>query len=156
MSKETVREQLKAYGLEDRIVTMDESLATVQLAAEALGIEPDQIAKTMAFMVKDEPVLIVMAGEARVDNHKYRDAFGTKAKMMTPDQLLAYVGHPAGGVSPFGVRDGVKIYLDKTLHRHSVFYPSAGDPDNAVRVSVEEMEKITHPAGWVDVAKESE
>jgi prolyl-tRNA editing enzyme YbaK/EbsC (Cys-tRNA(Pro) deacylase) len=152
MSEESVRKQLSAYGLEDRIVDMPESLATVHLAAEALGIEDDQIAKTLAFMVKDRPVLVVMAGTARVDNHKFRDTFHTKAKMMHGDELMEYVGHPAGGVTPFGVKDGVEIYFDESLHRHDVFYPSAGSIDSAVRVSTEEMENITHPVKWVDVA----
>lgn len=156
MSEESVRAQLKEYGFEDRIVDMPDSLATVALAAEALGIEEDEIAKTLAFMVEEKPVLVVMTGRARVNNHKFRETFHVKAKMMNGRQLMDLVGHPAGGVTPFGVKEGVEIYLDETLKRHPVFYPSAGSTDSAVRVSVEEMEKITHPVKWVDVAVENE
>lgn len=157
MSAEDVRKQLAAYGLEERIVTMaPDSMATVHDAAVSLGIEDDQIAKTMAFLVNEKPVLVVMAGEARVDNHKFRDAFHTKAKMIHADELEALVGHPQGGVTPFGIKDGVEVYFDASLHRHEVVYPSAGLPDNAVKVSIQEMENIVKPVRWVDVARESE
>lgn len=154
MSSESVRKQLAAYHMEDRIITLNESSATVALAAQALHIQEAEIAKTMAFMVNEEPVVVVMEGTARVDNHKFKSYFHCKAKMMNETELREYVGHEPGGVTPFGVKEGVKIYLDQSLKHWNTVYPAAGAHNNACRVTPEEIEEITHPEAWIDITKE--
>lgn len=154
MAIEEVRQYLAGLGLADRIMEFDASSATVAEAAEDLGCEPARIAKTMAFRVGEDPVLIVMAGDGRVDNPRYKARFHTKAAMIRPEELVEAVGHPMGGVCPFAVRPEVQVYLDESLRRFDVVYPAAGTASSAVRLTVPELEhSVQNFAGWVDVAK---
>lgn len=154
MAIEEVRQYLAGLGLADRIMEFDASSATVAEAAEDLGCEPARIAKTMAFRVGEDPILIVMAGDGRVDNPRYKARFHTKAAMIRPEELVEAVGHPMGGVCPFAVRPGVQVYLDESLRRFDVVYPAAGTASSAVRLTVPELEhSVQNFAGWVDVAK---
>lgn len=152
MSIENVRAHLAAQGLADRIVETEGSTATVELAAAAFGIETGRIAKTLAFLLDaDHPVLVVAEGDARVDNHKFRDAFHAKAKMIPRDEVERHIGHAAGGVCPFAVNEGVPIYLDESLRRWDVVYPAAGNAHSAVRLTLDELERASGATGWVDV-----
>ncbi|MBQ9197121.1 MAG: YbaK/EbsC family protein [Clostridia bacterium] len=154
MSRIAAENALKETGFIDRLIVMEENTATVQLAAEALGVEPGRIAKTLSFIVRDQPVLIVFEGTARIDNAKFKQAFGVKAKMIAPDQVEALVGHAPGGVCPFGRKAGVPVYLDVSLKNFDPVYPAAGDDHTAVRLALSELEAAMQPVGWVDVAKE--
>ncbi len=154
MSVGSVKEYLRQYSLEDRVMEFTVSSATVALAAEALHCEPARIAKTLSFLQNGKPVLIVMAGDARVDNPKYKERFSCKAKMLTADEAIALTGHPIGGVCPFDLPDGVIVYLDESLQRFDVVYPAAGSDSSAVRLTVDELVRASRSAGWVDVAKE--
>ena len=136
MSAESVRTFFEERGIADRIHTLHESTATVALAAAALHIEEAQIAKTMAFMVEDQPVLVVCEGTARIDNHKFKETFHTKAKMMSAEQLMEYVGQEPGGVCPFGLKPGVDVYLDESLKHWDKVWPAAGAHNNAICVSL--------------------
>lgn len=152
---EAVRNYLKGYGLDDRIQEFDASSATVELAALAVGCEPARIAKTLSFLVDDCCVLIVTAGDQKIDNPKYKAVFHTKAKMLPFDQVEQLAGHAAGGVCPFAVPDTVKVYLDSSLKRFDTIYPAAGSPNSAVRLSPAELEQCAeHFSGWIDVCKE--
>lgn len=154
MSIESVRENLAAKGLADRILEFEESSATVVEAARDLGCEPARIAKTMAFVTGEGPVLVVMAGDAKVDNPRYKAQFHCKAAMVKPDALVAAVGHPMGGVCPFAVTEGVPVYLDESLRRFEVVYPAAGTARSAVRLRVPELEaSVDHFAGWINIGK---
>ena len=153
MSIERVRAYFRSYGIEDRIQELDHSSATVALAAEALGTEPCRIAKTLSFLVDDSPILIVAAGDARVNNAKYKAFFGAKAKMLTPEEAVELIGHAVGGVCPFSVNDGVTVYLDESLRRFTTVFPACGSANSAVRLSIPELEKLSKPMGWVDVCK---
>lgn len=153
MSFEAAQKHLEAKGFADRIRVLDTSSATVALAAEALGTEPERIAKTLSFLQGDRPVLIVFAGTARIDNHKYKQRFGTKAKMIPPEDVERLVGHRPGGVCPFGVLPGVAVWLDVSLKRCPIVYPACGSENSAVRFTPEELEKASDAAGWVDVSK---
>lgn len=154
MSIEKVRAYLRGLGLEDRIMEFPQSSATVELAAQALGCEPAKIAKTMSFLLGEEPILILTAGDARVDNHKFKETFHIKAKMIPCEQVEALVGHAPGGVCPFVVPENVKVYLDVSLKPFDIVYPAAGSGNSAVRLSVAELEKSSGSVGWVDVCKE--
>lgn len=153
MSVERVTDYLKQWNLEDRVMEFDESSATVELAAHAVGCEPARIAKTMSFLVDGKAVLILLAGDVKIDNRKYKDTFHTKAAMLKPDQLEELVGHPIGGVCPFDVKDTVDVYLDESLRRFEVVYPAAGSPSSAVKLNLEELEQCSKSKGWVDVSK---
>ncbi|MBQ9989447.1 MAG: YbaK/EbsC family protein [Lachnospiraceae bacterium] len=153
MSIETVREYLKTYQLEDRIREFEVSSATVELAAQALGCEPCRIAKTLSFLIEDAPVLIVAAGDAKIDNAKYKARFSCKAKMLSPDQALELVGHAVGGVCPFGVKEGVTVYLDESLKRFETIFPACGSSNSAIELTIPELESCSNPSGWVDVCK---
>lgn len=154
MSIETGRAYLRARGYEDRIREFDVSSATVELAAQAVGCEPAHIAKTLSFSVDGGCVLIVCAGDAKIDNRKYKDQFHTKAVMLTPEQVLEYTGHAVGGVCPFGIeRSDVTTYLDVSLQRFDTVYPAAGNAASAVRLSCEELAELSNSAGWIDVCK---
>lgn len=154
MAIDKAREHLKKYGFEDRVREFEVSSATVELAARAVGVEPCRIAKTLSFMTKEGPALIVAAGDARIDNHKYKAFFHTKAKMLSPEQVTEYVGHAIGGVCPFGIHDGVKVYLDESLKRFDTVYPACGSANSAVELSIPELELCSEYDGWVDVSKE--
>ena len=154
MALEQAKKYLTEKGYADRIIELEESSATVQLAAEALGVEPGMIAKTMSFLQGEQPVLILTEGTARIDNRKYKDAFHMKAKMIPFEEVEQWIGHAPGGVCPFGIRDGVEVYLDESLRQFETVYPAAGDDHSAVRLSVDELEQIAGAKGWVDVCKE--
>ena len=156
MSIERARAHLRKWNLEDRIQEFDVSSATVELAAKALNIEGARIAKTLSYLVDGGAVLVVAAGDIRVDNRKFKDAFHTKAKMLTPEQASEMVGHAVGGVCPFGVNEGVKVYLDVSLKRFETVYPAAGSSNSAIELSIPELEATSGSIGWVDVAKEME
>lgn len=153
MSIEKVRGYFRQAGLEDRIREFDVSSATVELAAQALGVEGCRIAKTLSFLLGDRCLLIVAAGDAKVDNGKYKKAFGGKAKMLPHDQVPEYVGHAVGGVCPFAVREGVEVYLDESLRRFETVFPAAGSSNSAIEMTIPELEQYARPRGWVDVCK---
>ena len=153
MAIEAVKEYFAQFGMADRVKEFDVSSATVELAAQALGCEPCRIAKTLSFMVNGHAVLIVAAGDAKIDNHKYKAQFGTKAKMLTPDEAETLVGHAVGGVCPFGVKEGVTVYLDESLKRFSTVFPACGSSNSAIELTIEELEKYSGYTCWVDVCK---
>lgn len=153
MSLEMVKEYFKRYGIENRIQELEESSATVELAAKALGTEPERIAKTLSFKVGDEPILIVVAGDVKIDNAKYKAKFNTKAKMIQPDEVEELIGHKVGGVCPFAIKENVKVYLDVSLKRFDYVYPAAGSGNSAIKLSIEELEKYSNYKEWVDVSK---
>jgi prolyl-tRNA editing enzyme YbaK/EbsC (Cys-tRNA(Pro) deacylase) len=156
MAIERVKAYFKQYGMEERVRELDESSATVELAAEALGCEPCRIAKTLSFMVEGSPILIVMAGDVKIDNHKYKAYFGAKAKMLTPQEAENLVGHAVGGVCPFAVNDGVTIYLDESLKRFQTVFPACGSSNSAIELTIEELEKYSSYKEWIDVGKSSD
>ena len=153
MSIEKVKEFFNEKGIADRIREFDTSSATVELAAEALGCEPCRIAKSLTFKVDEKAVLIVAAGDARVDNRKYKEFFGTKAKMLTPDEVLSLIGHAVGGVCPFAINDGVSVYIDNSLKRFETVFPACGSSNSAIGLSIEELERYSGFISWVDVCK---
>lgn len=153
MAIEKVREYFRTLGIDDRIQEFPVSSATVELAAEALNCEPCRIAKTLSFMVNGSPVLIVAAGDAKVDNPKYKAQFSTKAKMLTPEEAESLIGHAVGGVCPFAVNDGVQVYLDKSLKRFETVFPACGSSNSAIQLTIEELEKYSGFTSWVDVCK---
>lgn len=156
MSIERARAHLRKWNLEERIQEFEVSSATVELAAKALNIEGARIAKTLSYMVDGGAVLVVAAGDIRVDNRKFKDAFHTKAKMLTPEQASELIGHAVGGVCPFGVNEGVKVYLDESLKRFNTVFPAAGSSNSAIELTIPELEETSLCTGWVDVAKEVE
>ena len=153
MAIEKVREYLSKYGAAERVREFGVSSATVELAAQALGCEPCRIAKTLSFMVDGHPVLIVAAGDAKVDNSRYKAQFGTKAKMLTPDEAESLVGHAVGGVCPFGVNEGVDVYLDESLKRFSTVFPACGSSNSAIELTIPELEAFSGYIRWIDVCK---
>lgn len=156
MSLEKAESYLKEAGFLDHFIELKESTATVALAAEALGVEPGMIAKTMSFLQGEQPVLILTEGTAKVDNRKYKDTFHVKAKMIPFEQVEEVTGHAPGGVCPFGIKDGIEVYLDESLKRFETVYPAAGDDHSAVRLTIPELEKVSGAKGWVDVCREPE
>lgn len=153
MAIEKVKEYFKKYGMENRVQEFDVSSATVELAAEALHCEPCRIAKTLSFMVDGHPVLIVAAGDAKIDNPKYKARFGTKAKMLMPDEAQTMIGHAVGGVCPFAINAGVVVYLDISLKRFQTVFPACGSSNSAIELTIEELEKYSSYAAWIDVCK---
>ena len=153
MSIEIVRKYFRGYGMEDRILEFDVSSATVELAAQAVGCEPARIAKTLSFKVEDQPILIVAAGEAKIDNPKYKAKFHKKAQTLKPEEVTEFIGHAVGGVCPFGVPDSVDVYLDESLRRFKTVFPAAGSANSAIELSMEELEKYSHAREWIDVCK---
>ena len=156
MSIERARKYLAEKGYAGRIIETEQSSATVGEAAEALGVEPGRIAKTLSFLTPDGPILILAEGTARIDNRKFKDTFQTKARMIPGDQVEELIGHAPGGVCPFGVNDGVTVYLDESLKKYDLVYPAAGNAKSAVRLFIDELECCIHPEDWVDVCKSSE
>lgn len=144
---------LRGCGFEERIREFDVSSATVELAAVAVGTEPAHIAKTLSFLVGERAVLIVCAGDTKVDNPKFKARFHTKAKMLKADEVVELIGHAVGGVCPFGVKDGVEVYLDESLCRFEVVYPACGSANSAVALTPEELVQASGSLGWVDVCK---
>ena len=153
MSIEAAREYLKKFGVEDRIREFEASSATVELAAKALGCEPCRIAKTLSFLVEERPVLIVCAGDAKIDNTKYKAYFRAKAKMLTPEEAEELIGHAVGGICPFGIRDGVSVYLDESLKRFETVFPACGSSNSAIELTIGELERYSGFEAWVDVCK---
>ena len=153
MAIEDVKKYFSKFGIESRIKEFDESSATVELAAKAVGCESCRIAKTLSFMVNDKPILIVAAGDAKVDNQKYKAKFSTKAKMLTPDEVVSLVGHAVGGVCPFGIKEGVSVYLDESLERFETVFPACGSSNSAIELTISELEKYSNSSSWVDVCK---
>ena len=155
MSIDRVKAYFKERGMEDRVLEFPASSATVELAAQALGCEPCRIAKTLSFLVGEDPILIVTAGDVKIDNPKYRAQFGKKAKMLKPDQVEEMVGHAVGGVCPFAVKEGVKVYLDESLKRFQTVFPACGSSNSAIELTIPEMEEVSGYLGWVDVCKDA-
>lgn len=155
MSIKKVKEYFRQYGMEDRVWEKEHSSATVEEAAEALGCEPQRIAKTLSFQAGDRVVLVVTAGDRKIDNKKYREQFGCKAKMLKFEEVEDLVGHAVGGVCPFAVKEGVEVYLDESLKRFETVFPAAGSSNSMIELSIEELERYSHSLQWVDVCKES-
>lgn len=153
MSIEKVREYFKKNNMENRIKEFEVSSATVELAAKAVNCEPARIAKTLSFKINEKPILIVIAGDAKIDNHKYKERYGKKAKMLTHEEVLNLIGHPVGGVCPFAIKDGVEVYLDESLKRFKTIYPACGSSNSAIELSIEELEKYSNYSSWVNVCK---
>lgn len=153
MSIEKVREYFKKNNMENRIKEFEVSSATVELAAKAVNCEPARIAKTLSFKIDEKPILIVVAGDAKIDNHKYKERYGKKAKMLTHEEVLNLIGHQVGGVCPFAINDGVEVYLDESLKRFKTIYPACGSSNSAIELSIEELEKYSNYSSWVDVCK---
>lgn len=153
MSVQTVRDYLAGFGYAERIAEFSESTATVELAAAVVGVIPARIAKTLSFKISDKPILIVAAGDAKIDNRKYKDKFGAKAKMLTSEEAIELVGHPVGGVCPFAVKEGVTVYLDESLKRFETVFPAAGSAGSAVRLTCDELYESSRAVEWVDVCK---
>ncbi|MCQ2529749.1 MAG: YbaK/EbsC family protein [Lachnospiraceae bacterium] len=151
MALETAKRYLEDLGYGDRIMIFEVSSATVELAAKAVGTEPEKIAKSLTFKVNDKPVMILCAGDAKVSNPKYKAFFQTKAKMLTFDEVHELIGHDVGGVCPFGIKDGVEVYLDESLKRFEFVYPACGSANSAVKLTIEDLEKVSGYIQWVDI-----
>ena len=156
MAFEKAKAYLDGFCLGDRIIVTEHSSATVAEAAEAIGCEEAMIAKTLSFLQGDRPVLILADGTARIDNRKYKDRFGCKAKMIPAEMVGPLVGHDIGGVCPFGVNDGVSVYLDESLKRHEIVYPAVGTDHSGVRLTIAELERCSGYLDWVDVCRQPE
>ena len=153
MAIEKVRAYFEQFGIADRIKEFHESSATVELAAHALCTEPCRIAKTLSFMLGDKAILIVTAGDAKIDNHKYKSFFGAKAKMLKPEEVNDLIGHGIGGACPFGINDGVTVYLDESLKRFETVFPACGSSNSAIELTIPELEKYSNFVEWIDVCK---
>ena len=153
MAIEKVKGYFKQFEIEDRILEFEVSSATVLEAAEAIGCEPEKIAKSITFKVGDDAILVVTAGDAKIDNPKYKAEFSTKAKMLTPDEVDSLIGHKIGGVCPFGINEGVKVYLDESLKRFETVYPAAGSSNSAIKLTISELEEYSNFLKWIDVCK---
>ena len=154
MSLEKAKAYLAEKGYADHVIELEDSSATVQLAAQALGIEPGMIAKTMSFLLGDEAILILTEGTAKVDNRKYKDTFHMKAKMIPFEEVENWIGHAPGGVCPIGIKEGIRVYLDESLKQFETVYPAAGNDHSAVKLTIAELEEVAGAVGWVDVCKE--
>lgn len=153
MAIEKVKEYFKNYNMDHQILEFDVSSATVELAAEALHCEGKRIAKTMSFIVGEQPILIVTSGDTKIDNAKYKHFFGAKAKMIPGEEVEEIIGHAIGGVCPFAVNENVKIYLDESLKRFETVFPAAGSSNSAIELTIPELEKYSNYLQWIDVCK---
>lgn len=153
MALEKAKKHLENYQLADRVMIFDVSSATVKAAAKAVGCEEAKIAKTLSFLVGDNPILIVTAGDVKIDNKKYKTEFHAKAKMIPFDSVEETIGHAAGGVCPFGIKEGVTVFLDESLKRFEIVYPACGTGNSAVKLTIEELEKASNYEKWIDVCK---
>mgnify|MGYP000305075560 CR=1 FL=1 len=153
MSIEKVRAYFASFGMAERIQEFEVSSATVALAAQALHCEPARIAKTLSFESGDSAILIVAAGDARIDNPRFKARFGMKAKMLSAEDAVRLIGHAVGGVCPFAVNEGIRVYLDESLRRFDVVYPAAGSSNSGIRLTIPELEEHSRCAAWVDVCK---
>ena len=153
MAIETVRAFFAQRGMADRILESEQSSATVALAAQAFGTEERRIAKSLSFLLGEKAILVVAAGDAKVSNQKFRAQFGAKAKMLTPDEVEALIGHAVGGVCPFAVNEGVSVYLDESLKRFGTVFPACGSASSAIELTIPELERYSGSLRWVDVCK---
>ena len=153
MSVELVKKYFENTELEGKVLEFPTSSATVELAADAVGTEPDRIAKTMAFLLGNEAIVIVVSGLSRIDNKKFKAQFHTKAKMIPFAAVEEYLGHPPGGVCPFALKEGVKVYLDVSLRVHETVFPAAGSENSAIETTIDQLERFTSYKEWVDVCK---
>ena len=153
MSIDKVKEYFRNFGMEDQILEFDVSSATVELAAQAVGCEPARICKSLSFKIDERTILILTAGDAKVDNKKYKAFFSAKAKMLAPDEVIERIGHAIGGVCPFAVNEGVEVYLDESMKRFDYVYPAAGSNNRAIKLTLPELEKYSGYKEWVDVCK---
>ena len=153
MAIEKVKAYLRNYGMEERVLELDMSSATVELAAQALHCQPERIAKTLSFLVEGRAVLVVAAGDAKIDNAKYKAKFAAKAKMLSPQEAEAMVGHAVGGVCPFGIPDTVSVYLDESMKRFETVFPAAGSSNSAIELNMEELMRYSRAKEWIDVCK---
>lgn len=156
MAFEKAKQYLETYGLAERIIVTERSSATMAEAAEAIGCEEGMICKTLSFLQGEAPVLILADGLARIDNRKYKDRFGCKAKMIPAEQVGPLVGHEIGGVCPFGVNEGVAVYLDESLKKHEIVYPAVGTDHSGVKLTIPELEKCSGYTAWIDVCRQPE
>lgn len=156
MAFDIAKKYLDEKGYGDRVLEFEVSSATVELAAVAVGTEPARIAKSLTFMVDDVPVMILAAGDSKINNSKFKAYFHTKAKMLSYDQVGDLIGHDVGGVCPFGIKDGVKVYLDESLKRFDVVYPACGSSNSAVKLAISELEEVSGYIEWIDVTKYGE
>lgn len=153
MSIEKGRAYFRELGIEDRVMEFTVSSATVELAAQALGVEGARIAKTLSFKTEDGCMLILAAGDARIDNKKFKAMFHLKAKMLTPDEVIEMVGHPVGGVCPFGINEGIPVYLDESLKRFETVFPAVGSGNSAIELNLDELYRYSKALAWIDVCK---
>lgn len=154
MSIQAGKEYLKQFGLDGKVLEFEVSSATVELAAQAVGVEGKRIAKTLSFKIGEDAILILAAGDAKVDNKKYKATFGAKAKMLSPEEVIELIGHAIGGVCPFGIKENVKTYLDESLKRFETVFPAVGSSNSAIELTTDELEKYAQNyVGWVDVCK---
>ena len=153
MSFEHVKQYFQSANAADHLLTFEASSATVELAAQAVGCEPARIAKTLSFLTEEGPVLIVAAGDVKIDNQKYKAYFHQKARMIPRDEVEAYIGHEPGGVCPFAVKDGVRVFLDASLQRFDTVYPAAGSPNSTAKLTLKELETLSQCCHWIDVCK---
>ncbi|PRA07898.1 MULTISPECIES: YbaK/EbsC family protein [unclassified Paenibacillus] len=153
MAIEKVKDFFKQYGMDSQIIEFEVSSATVDLAATALGCKPERIAKTLSFIVNGQAVLVVAAGDAKVDNKKFKEYFKTKAKMLSPDEAIDMVGHAIGGVCPFAIKNDVSVYLDISLKRFDTMYPACGSSNSAIELTIKQLEKFSSYSEWIDVCK---
>jgi len=153
MSIEKGRAYFRALGMEERVIEFTVSSATVDLAAQALGVDGARIAKTLSFKTADGCMLILAAGDARIDNHKFKDKFHMKAKMLSPEEVVSLVGHPVGGVCPFGINEGIPVYLDVSLQRFETVFPAVGSASSAIELNLDELYCYSNALEWIDVCK---
>lgn len=153
MSIREVKAFFAARGMEDKVLEFATSSATVELAAQTVGVIPARIAKTLSFMTAEGPLLVVTAGDAKIDNHKYKETFSCKAKMLTPEEAVELVGHAVGGVCPFAVKPGVKTSLDVSLQRFTTVFPACGSSNSAIQLTCDELYELSEALAWVDVCK---
>lgn len=152
MALNDVKEYLKKYNADNRVIVLDESSATVSMAAHALHTTEERIAKTLSFKINDKVILIVLAGDAKINNSKFKHFFHEKAHMLPFDEVEKLTGHPVGGVCPFAVKSGVEVYLDESLKRFETVFPACGSPASAIEVTIKELEEFSNPVGWTDVS----
>lgn len=153
MSIEKVKNYFKKFGLENRIIEFDTSSATVELAAAALHCQPERIAKSLSFLLKEKAIIIVTAGDVKIDNKKFKEIFETKAKMIEKDRVEELIGHKVGGVCPFAIKDDVDVYLDESLKRFETVFPACGSSNSAIEMTIKELEKYSNYKSWVGLAK---
>lgn len=153
MSLYKAKNYLKKYNMEDKILEFDSSSATVKEAADVIGCTEGEIAKSLSFLIENNPILVMVAGDKKVDNHKYKEKFKQKAKMVPFDNVEKIIGHAAGGVCPFGINDNVKVYLDESLKEYNYVYPACGSSNSAIKLTIEELEKYSNYIEWIDVCK---